>query len=165
MTIKKLLRQQIFWVEFLSRLNFVISYTPDRENRKANSLTCQPNNYLVDNCDDQQQHLLKTILLSKRIEISSIDLDKSKTTSKKVIQANLTDLYCIKLRETISPYFPVDSINTFYLSDLSIDIRGCIRRFNRFWVLDHLQLMLIEEVHNQITINHPDYQKTVSLIT
>ena len=40
MITKKLLRWQACWAEFLSRFNFVIFYTPDRENRKIDSLTC-----------------------------------------------------------------------------------------------------------------------------
>ncbi len=40
MTTKKLSRRQVRWAEFLSGFNIVISYTPDRENRKADSLTC-----------------------------------------------------------------------------------------------------------------------------
>ena len=40
MTTKKLSRRQARWAEFLSGFNFVISYTPSRENGKADSLTC-----------------------------------------------------------------------------------------------------------------------------
>ena len=40
MIIKKLSRQQAYWAEFLSRFNFIISYTLNRKNRKANLLTC-----------------------------------------------------------------------------------------------------------------------------
>ena len=39
MTTKKLSRRQARWAEFLSGFNFVISYTPGRENGKADSLT------------------------------------------------------------------------------------------------------------------------------
>ncbi len=39
MTTKKFIRRQAHWAEFLSGFNFVISYTSDKENRKADSLT------------------------------------------------------------------------------------------------------------------------------
>ena len=52
MTTKKLSRWQARWAEFLSGFNFVISYTPSRENRKADSLTCRPNDCPADNHDD-----------------------------------------------------------------------------------------------------------------
>ena len=165
MTTKKLSRRQARWAEFLSGFNFVISYTPGRENGKADSLTRRPNDCPADDRDDRQQHLLQTILPPERLEISSIDPDESETTSEKVIRANLANPYCIKLRKTISPHFFIEGINTRHLSDISIDTKGCIRQFNRFWVPDHLQLMVIKEVHDQIATGYPGYQKTVSLIT
>ena len=58
MTTKKLSKCQAHWTEFLSRFNFIISYTPDRENGKADSLTRRPNDYPADDQDDRQQHLL-----------------------------------------------------------------------------------------------------------
>ncbi len=165
MTTKNLSKRQICWAEFLSGFNFIISYIPGRENRKADSLTCWLNNCPADDHNDWQQYLLQTICLHERLEISFIDLDKSETIPEKVIQENLTDPYYIKLCKTISTHSSIENINTCYFSDLFIDTRGCICWFNRFWVPDHLQLMVIREVHDQIAIGHPGYQKTVSLIT
>ncbi len=82
--------------------------------------------------------MLQTILPPERLQISSIDPDKSETIPEKVIQANLADPYCIKLCKTISIHSPIESINTRHLSDLSINSRGCICQFNHIWVLDHL---------------------------
>lgn len=39
MTSKKPLKRQIFWAKFLLELKFVIFYTLNKENRKANLLT------------------------------------------------------------------------------------------------------------------------------
>ena len=72
MTIKKLTRRQACWTEFLSEFNFVISYISGKENQKADSLTCRPNNLPIDNTNDRQQHLLQTIFPVERLEISSI---------------------------------------------------------------------------------------------
>ena len=85
MTTKKLSRQQACWAEFLSRFNFVISYTLGRKNEKADLLTHQPNDCPTNNHDDQQQHLLQTIFPPEKLKISTIDLDKSKTTFERVI--------------------------------------------------------------------------------
>ena len=52
MTTKKLSRRQARWAEFLSGFNFVISYTPSRENGKADSLTCRPNDCPTDDHND-----------------------------------------------------------------------------------------------------------------
>lgn len=43
MTIKKLTKCQACWTNFLSRLNFVISYTLNKENPKADLLIKYPN--------------------------------------------------------------------------------------------------------------------------
>ena len=148
----------------MSRFNFVISYTPGRENEKADSLICRPNDCPADDHNDQQQHLLQTILLPKKLEISSIDPDKSKTTPERVIQANLVDLYCTKLRKSIRTSSSIEGINTRYLSDLFVDTKNCIRQFDRLWVPDNLQLTVIRDMHDQIATRHPVYQKTISLI-
>ena len=66
------------------------------------------------------------ILPPERLEISCIDLDKSKTTFKRVIQANLVDLYCTKLRKSIRTSFFIEDINPCHLLDLFVDIKNCI---------------------------------------
>ena len=52
MTTKKLRRRQARWAEFLSGFNFVISYTPGKENQKADSLTRRLNDLPSDDSDD-----------------------------------------------------------------------------------------------------------------
>ena len=162
MTTKKLLRRQACWAEFLSGFNFVISYTPGRKNRKVDLLTYRPNNCLVDKHDDRQQYLLQTILPPEKLEISIIDQEKSKTTSERVIQANLVNSYYTKLRKIIRTSSSIEGINTRHLLDLFIDTKDCIRQFNRLWVPDNLQLMVIRDMHNHMASGHPGYQKTIS---
>ena len=82
-----------------------------------------------------------------------------------MIQANLVDLYFTKLRKTIRTSSSIEGINNRHLSDLFIHTKDCIRLFNRLWVLDNLQLMVIRDVHDQIAIGHPGYQKTISFIS
>ena len=52
MATKKLSRWQACWAEFLSGFNFVIFYTLDRENGKADSFICQPNDCPAHDQDD-----------------------------------------------------------------------------------------------------------------
>ncbi len=104
------------------------------------------------------------ILLPERLEISSIDPDKNKTTPEKVIQTNLVDPYYTKLRKSIRTRSSIEGINTRHLSDLFVDTKNCIRRFDRLWVPDNLQLTVIRDVHDQMATEHPGYQKTISLI-
>ena len=39
MTTKKLTRYQVYWVKFLSKFNFIISYIAGKDNAKAYALT------------------------------------------------------------------------------------------------------------------------------
>lgn len=66
------------------------------------------------------------ILLSKRLEISIIDPDKSKTIPEKVIQANLVDSYYIKLCKTVRTSSSIKGINFCHLLDLFINTKDCI---------------------------------------
>lgn len=78
------------------------------------------------------------IFLPKKLEISSINFNKSKTTPKKIIQTNLAGFYCIKLHKILSTDSLIEGINTYHLLNLLIDNRGCIHQFHNFWSLDYL---------------------------
>lgn len=126
MTTQNLIKQQTCWTEFLSRFNFVIFYTPNRENRKADSITHQSDDCSANNQDNLQQHLLQTIFLLEKLKISTINLDKNKTTFEKEIQENLIDLYGTKLRKKIRTSSFIKNINTCHFSNVFIDIKDCI---------------------------------------
>lgn len=85
-------------------------------------------------------------------------------TSQMVIQTNLVDFYCTKLYKSIRTSFSIEGINICYLSDLFVDTKNCICRFDRFWIPDNLQLMVLRDVNNQIAIEHSGYYKTINFI-
>ncbi len=164
MTTKKLTRRQARQAEFLLRFNFVISYTPGKENQKADSLTRRPNDLSSDDRDDRQQHLLQTILPAKRLEIILIKGEDNNTIVDQVVQANLKDSYCSKLRYSLQTGYPSKEIDSRHFSDLSVNSENCIRQYGRLWVLESFYLLVIREVHDQIASGHPDCQKTISLL-
>ena len=82
--------------------------------------------------------MLQIICLFLRQKISFLDVDKSKTTCKKVIWANLLNFYYIKLCKIIRTNFFMESFNTYYLENLFIDIKNYISQLNCFWVLNNL---------------------------
>lgn len=51
-TTKKLSRRQVCEAKFLLRFNFVIFYTLGKKNRKADILTCRPNDFLANDQDN-----------------------------------------------------------------------------------------------------------------
>lgn len=66
------------------------------------------------------------IFLSKKPEISSINLDKSEKTPKRGILANLVNFYNIKLCKTITISSFIEDINTPHFLGLSIDTKDKI---------------------------------------
>lgn len=135
---KKHLRRQIHESKCLSQLNFVFFYTSGRENKKTDSLIHWENNSLANNQDYWKQYLLKIILLFEKHEISFINLDKSRTSLEKVIQANLVDFYCQKIRKSIKTSYSIEDINNCHLLDWSVDMKNDIWWFDCFWVSDNL---------------------------
>ena len=76
----------------------------------------------------------------------------------------MVDFYYTKSCKTIRTSLSIEDINTYHISDLFIDIKNCINQFNRLWIPDNLQLIVIKDVHDQIAIEHLGYQKIISLI-
>ena len=129
MTTKKLTRRQACWTEFLSGFNFIISYTPGKENQKADLLTRRLNNLLLSENDDCHQHQLQTLLRAKKLEISSITKGENTTIIKQVVKANLEDDYCSKLRHSLETGHSVKEIDFHHFSHLSVDSKNCICRY------------------------------------
>ena len=126
MTTKKLTRRQARWAKFLSGFNFVISYTPGKENQKADSLTRRPNDFPSSENNDCQQHQLQTLLPTKRLEISSITIGENTTIIEQFIKANLEDDYCSKLRHLLEIGHSAKEIDSRHVSHLSVDSKNCI---------------------------------------
>lgn len=132
MTTKKLTRRQICWSKFLSRFNFIIYYTIEKNNAKTDILIYWPNNSHANNYNDWQKFLLKTIFLLEKWEISFIDIVKSYIAPKNLIQVNLIESYYMKLQKIIKTSFLINSIKTFLFSNLIIDTYNCIFLYNHF---------------------------------
>ena len=74
------------------------------------------------------------------------------------------DPYYIKLCKTIRTSSFIEDINTRHFLDLFIDTKDYIRQFNRIWVSNNLQLMVIRDVHDQIATKHLGYQISIRFI-
>ena len=126
MTTKKLIRRQARRAELLSGFNFIIFYTPDKENQKTDLLIRYPNNLLLSKNNDRQQHQLQTLFFAKKLEISSITKGENTTIIEQIVKANLEDDYCSKLRHSLETGHSVKKIDLRYFSYLSIDSKNCI---------------------------------------
>ena len=90
--------------------------------------------------------------------------EDNNTIVDQVVQANLKDSYCSKLRHSLQTGYPSKEIDSRHFSDLSVDSENCIRRYGRLWVPESFYLLVIREVHDQIASGHPGRQKTISLL-
>ncbi len=108
--------------------------------------------------------MLQTILSAKKLEIILIKGENNNTIVDQVIQANLEDSYCSKLRHLLKNGYSIKKTDFRHFSDLSVDSRNCICQFDRFWVSEKWYLSMIREIHDQIAFSHPSHQKTISFL-
>ena len=123
---KKLTRCQTCWAEFLSGFNFVISYTPSKENQKADLLIRCPNDLPSSENNNCPQHQLQTLFPAKRLEISLITKGKNTTIIKQVFKANLEDDYSSQLRHSLKTSHLVKKIDLRHFSHFLVDLKNYI---------------------------------------
>ena len=129
-TIKKLIRCQAHWAEFLSGFNFVISYILSKKNHKPDLLICRPNNLLLSENDDCQQHSLEMLLPTKRLEISSITKEENTIIIEQIVKANLKDYYSSKLLHLLETDDPVEGIDLHHFFHLLVNSKNCIYQYD-----------------------------------
>ena len=178
MTTKKLTRRQARWAEFLSELNFVITYRPGKKNEKADALTRRPNDKSHDDDDERQQHQLQTLLPPERLELQPIEeaTEPEETTrndesdpelptlDERIKQENLEDELCTRIRNAIKEGNTDD--------DSLPDIKNCTEKngllYKRkgLWVPDKKETILevIRQIHDQVAVRHPRIARTVNII-
>jgi len=67
MTTKQLNRRQVWWAEYLSRFNFIITYWPGKQGGKADALTRRSGN-LPEEGDERLKHQAQVVLKKKNID-------------------------------------------------------------------------------------------------
>ena len=108
MMIKKLIRRQIKWFEFLLQYSFVIMYQFDVQNVKANALTRRFNDQSFEKIKNRLERQIKTLLFRNKLKALSIDFesDEKKSLEKlifveKISRANKDDEICFKIRRRL----------------------------------------------------------------
>ena len=86
MIIKKLIKRQIRWSEFLSQYNFVIMYQFDAQNVKTNALIRRLNDQSFEKIKNRFEHQTRTLLIVDKLKAQSIDFEsKNEKDSKEFI--------------------------------------------------------------------------------
>ncbi len=99
MTVKKLTERQMRWSLILSQYNFFILYLSDKQNERADALSRQKQNVLMNLSDDRVQHYMTQIIhsemMSKSIQTASMtvaDISVSVLVQDQNLFSETTDL-------------------------------------------------------------------------
>ena len=160
---KELSKHQMHWVQKLADFNFKIIYRSDKQNIKIDALTCWADFVLRDFNDERIHYQWITILMLNRMKIADLEKNVSESIYKQVLDVNEIDENCTLLREAIER-------DEAQCKD--IKLKNCrvqneiLYKDSQLWVSfnEFLQMNLIREMHDQLSINHFDILKTMKII-
>ncbi len=160
---KELSRHQMRWVQKLTDFNFKIMYQSDKQNIKIDALTRWADFVLRDFDDERVRYQWITILTLNRMKIADLEKNVSESIYKQVLDANEIDENCTLLREAIER-------DEAQCKD--IKLKNCriqneiLYKDSQLWVSfnELLQMKLIREIHNQLSIDHFDILRTMKII-
>ncbi len=160
---KELSRHQMRWVQKLVDFNFKIMYRSGKQNIKVDALTRQVDSVSRSSEDERVRYQWITILTSNWMKIADLEKNISESIYKQILKTNEIDENCTLLREAIA------RDETQYED---IKLRDCrvqneiLYRDDLLWVFfdEHLQMKLIQEVHDQSSIDHFEILRTMKII-
>jgi len=161
---KELSKRQMRWIQKLVDFNFKIMYCSGKQNIKVNALTRQVNSVSRSFENEQYCYQRTMILTSNWIKIA--DLKKKENDESiywLILKVNKINENCVLLREVISK-------DKAQYED--IKLRDCwvqneiLYQSDLLWIFfnEHLQMKLIQEVHNQSFIDHLEILRTMKAI-
>jgi len=160
---KELSRRQMRWVQKLVDFNFKIMYCSGKQNIKVDALTRQVDLVSRSSEDERVRYQWITILTSNWMKIADLEKNISESIYKQVLETNEIDENCMLLREAIAR----DEIQyeDIKLKDCRVQ-NEILYRDDLLWVLfdEHLQMKLIQEVHDQSFIDHSEILRTMKII-
>ncbi len=160
---KELSRRQMRWVQKLVDFNFRIMYWSDKQNIKINALTHQADFVLRDSENERICYQWITILTSNWMKIADLKKNISESIYKQILETNKIDENCMLLREAIArdetQYEDIKLKNCWTQNEI-------LYHDNQLWVLfnELLQMNLIHEIHDQLSVDYSDILRTVKVI-
>ncbi len=160
---KELSRRQMRWVQKLADFNFKIMYWSDKQNIKIDALTRQADVVLRDSEDERVRYQWITILTSNWMKIADLEKNISESIYKQILETNEIDENCTLLREAIArnetQYKDIKLKNCWIQNEI-------LYHDSQLWVSfnELLQMNLIREMHDQLSVDHSDILRTVKVI-
>ncbi len=151
------------WVQKLADFNFKIIYRSDKQNIKIDALTRQADFVSRDLDDKRIQYQRTTILTLNWMKIVDLKKNNDQSIYKQILEINKIDENCTLLCEAIAR-------DEAQCKD--IKLKNCwvqneiLYKDSQLWVSfnEFLQLNLIHEMHDQLSIDHLDILWTMKII-
>jgi len=160
---KELSKHQMRWVQKLADFNFKIMYRSDKQNIKIDALTCWADFVLKNFNDEYVCYQWIIILTLNWMKIADLKKNVSESIYKQVLDVNEIDENCTLLRKA--------KIRNKAQCE-NIKLKNCwiqneiLYKDSQLWVSfnELLQMNLIREMHNQLSIDHLNIFRTMKII-
>ncbi len=161
---KELSRRQMRWVQKLINFNFKIMYRSGKQNIKVNALTRQVNSVSRSFENEWCRYQRTTILTLNRMKIADLEeKENDESIYWLILEANRINENSISLREVVlkdeAQYKDIKLRNCWVQNEI-------LYQDDLLWVLfnEHLQIKLIQEVHDQSSIDHFEILRMMKII-
>ncbi len=161
---KELSRCQMRWVQKLVDFNFKIMYCSDKQNIKVNALTRWVDSVSRSFKNERCHYQRTTILTLNRMKIADLEeKENDESIYQLILKANRINENCILLREVVlkdeAQYKDIKLRNCWVQNEI-------LYQDDLLWVFfnEHLQMKLIQEVHDQSSIDHFEILRTMKII-
>ncbi len=155
---KQLSRQQVNYLNILSKFNFQIIFRSGKTNTKVNALIRMS----LANVSESAQRLedrFQTILTSDKVDV--LPVEPKANLYQWVHMINWTDELCSEYRQAMN-----DNKLKFHITKLKNCkiIDDVLFRKSLLWVSENMHTKLLQEVHDQPSISHLDNRQIIDLV-
>ncbi len=161
---KELSRHQMRWIQKLVDFNFKIMYRSDKQNIKVDALTRRVNSVSRSFENEWCCYQRTTILTSNQMKIADLEeKENDESIYRLILEANRINENCILLREVILK--DEAQYEDIKLRDYRVQ-NEILYWSDLLWILfnEHLQMKLIQEVHDQSFIDHFEILRMIEII-
>ncbi len=155
---KQLSRQQVNYLNILSKFNFQIIFKSDKINTKVNVLIRMS----LMNVSESAQRLedcFQTILTFNRINVLFIELKAN--LYQRVWMINQTDELCSEYRQAMNKNKLKFHITKLKNCEIIDDV---LFRKDLLWISENMHTKILQEVHDQSSISHLDNKWIIDLV-
>ncbi len=152
------------WIQKLVDFNFKIMYCSDKKSIKVDALTHWVNSVSRSFKNEWCRYQRTTILTLNRMKIADLEeKENDESIYQLILEVNRINENCILLHEVVlkdeAQYEDIKLRNCWVQNEI-------LYQSDLLWVFfnEHLQIKLIQEVHDQSSIDHFEILRTMKII-